>query len=224
MTKNRIVLAALLIFTLVAPLTSHANLQFNVSLNTTLLVGNPNGPFTMDFQLNDGSGINDANNTARLSNFSFGGGAASGSPTILGGVSGGVNSTVSLIDSSFLNFFDQTFNSGGTLSFDVVLTTNVDSGPTPDGFFFSLIDGAGNLVPTTGLLSTFLEVDLDSGSPAIQAFGGVGTYAGIGTPTITAIGGGPSPIPEPGTVWLLCLGLLGASFVARPPGLPIVRG
>lgn len=201
MNINRIASAAFFIAALIMPLTSHANLVFNVSLNTSPLIGNPNGPFTIDFQLNDGSGSNDANNSATLSNFSLGGGSLSGSAATSGGASGALSSIATLIDSSFLNSFDQKFNPGSKLSFDVSLTTHVDGGTTPDGFFFSLLDGAGNQIPTTGLLSSFLEVDLTSANPAIQVFGGVGTYAGIGSPLVT-------PVPIPATLPLFLSGML----------------
>lgn len=207
MNKNHIASAVFVGALLATPLTSHAALMFNVSLNTSALIGNANGPFTIDLQLNDGSGANVGNNTASLSNFLFGGGAASGSPTPLGGASGGLNSTVLLQDSSFLNLFDQTFNPGSVLSFDVLLSTNVDAGATPDGFFFSLLDGLGNQIPTTGLLSAFLEIDLNSGNPAIQTFSAGDPFAAVGAPVIAPLAV-PGTVPEPTTVSLVLMAAL----------------
>ena len=56
-----------------------ADIQYIVTLNTSPLVGHTAGPFAMNFQLNDGSGLGDANNTALLSGFVFGGGGGAGS-------------------------------------------------------------------------------------------------------------------------------------------------
>ena len=59
---------------------NHAQAQvvFHVSLDTSALTTLA-GPFSLDFQLNDGSGTGDANNTAILSHFTFGtGGSALG--------------------------------------------------------------------------------------------------------------------------------------------------
>ena len=53
-------------------------IDMNVSLGTSALIGHPAGPFSLDFQLLDGAGTNDGNNTATLSQFVFGGGAPSG--------------------------------------------------------------------------------------------------------------------------------------------------
>jgi hypothetical protein len=39
--------------------------------------------FTIDFQLNDGSGLGDANNTVTINNFVFGSGNASGSANLV---------------------------------------------------------------------------------------------------------------------------------------------
>src|SRR4030088_2636836 len=88
-----------------------AGLIYNVSMNTSPLIGEAAGPFSLGFQFNDGSGAGDANNTAILTNFLFGvGGSASGLPTVFGGATGDLSSGITLIDSSFLNAFAQSFN------------------------------------------------------------------------------------------------------------------
>ena len=43
---------------------------FSFSIDTSSLIANPNGPFTLDFQFIDGGGTGDGNNTITLSNFS----------------------------------------------------------------------------------------------------------------------------------------------------------
>src|SRR3984957_4720391 len=46
-----------------------------ISIDTASLEGNPNAPFTLDFQFIDGSGTGDANNTVTLTDFDLAGGS-----------------------------------------------------------------------------------------------------------------------------------------------------
>jgi hypothetical protein len=113
---------------------AHAGiLAGSASLDTSALVG----PFELVFVLTDGSGNGDANNTVTLSNFLFGGGSAgSVDPSLsFGGASGDLSSGVGLVDSAFLNIFASSFTPGSALSFDFSLTTNADTGGTPDRSF-----------------------------------------------------------------------------------------
>ena len=71
---------------------------YNVTLNTVPLVGHPAGPFYIELAFTDGGGVNDANNTVSLSNFNFGGGSALGSPLVLGGASGSLETGISIVD------------------------------------------------------------------------------------------------------------------------------
>jgi hypothetical protein len=150
--------------------TSRANLMFNVSLNTSPLIGNATGPFYIDFQLNDGSGIGDANNTVMINGFLFGGGNAVDSILIIGGAGGSLFSSVSITDSAFLNEFAQQFDPGSKLKFHVNLTTNVDAGLTPDAFSFAILDNTLAPLPTTGLGDALLLVNINSGNPRIETF------------------------------------------------------
>src|SRR5207245_11083515 len=85
-----------------------AGIVYNVSLNTSPLIGHAAGPFSLGFQFNDGIGTGDANNTAVLSAFQFGvGGSAAGVPTLFGGATGSLASGVTLTDSSFFYAFIQ---------------------------------------------------------------------------------------------------------------------
>src|SRR5437762_5566240 len=119
----------------------HANLIFNVSFNTSLLISNAKGPFYIDFELIDGGGTGDANNTVKITNFLFGGGGAVGSPLPpIGGANGDLSSFVSITDNSFLNEFTQQFDAGSIFNFRVNLTTNVDAGFAPDAFSFAILD------------------------------------------------------------------------------------
>ena len=53
-----------------------ATAVFNISLDTSPLIGHPAGPFSLYFQLNDGAAIGDGSNSAILSDFNFGVGEA----------------------------------------------------------------------------------------------------------------------------------------------------
>jgi len=141
-------------------------LTFQVELNTAPLTGNPAGPFSVDFQLIDGSGAGDDNNTASIGALSFGGGNPSGAPTLVGGASGDSISGVQITDTGFLNEFIQRFIAGTKLSFQIQLTTNPDVG-FPDGFTFAILDAGGNTIPTESLSFALVAVDLDLENPSI---------------------------------------------------------
>jgi len=175
-----------------------ASIEYFVDINTASLVGNASGPFSLDFQLNDGSGTGDGNNTATINNFAFGSGGATGTANLSGGASGNLSSAVSLTDTSAFNEFYQTFNTGSTLSFDVTLTLNSDSGPTPDSFAFVILDNTLSNIPTTGVGDSYLLVNLGP-TPSI-------TTGPSASPAVTV---SVTPVPEPGSVAFISLGLLG---------------
>ncbi len=142
---------------------AQAGQLYSVSLNTSPLIGNPAGPFYVEFQLNDGSGTGDGNNTVELSNFQFGGSSAVGNPTTLtGGTTGSLTTGVVITDSSFFNEFIQQFSPGGILSFDLYLIPNLDSGPTPDQFSFAILDNQHLELPTESFSIAFLTIDFTS--------------------------------------------------------------
>lgn len=150
----------------------HADTLVTVTVDTSQLVGHPAGPFYLAFQLTDGSGVGNNSTMAVLSNFQFSGGSPSGSPALTGGASGDIGSSVSLTDSTFLNFFSQQFTPGNALTFSLSLTGNVEAGSTPDHFAFSILDQTLKPIPTKGGLffDVFLAIDLDSTNPALQTF------------------------------------------------------
>ena len=195
-----------------------AGVIYDVSLNTTPLIGEAAGPFSLGFQLNDGSGAGDANNTAILSNFQFGiGGSASGSPSVFGGATGDLSSGITLIDSSFLNALAQSFNPGNSLSFRIQVSTNLDAGGTPDEFSFSILDSSGAQIPTNGFVDAFLLLDIDSSNPTLQTFSsdpsrppqGGGGGITLDAPQATLAS------PEPGTFILLASGISFCLFFRR---------
>lgn len=168
---------------------------FSVTIDTSGLLGNPAGPFTLDFQLNDGSGgPGDANNTVTINNFNFGGGGGPfGLVTTIGGASGSLpGGSVSITDTVFWNEFYQSFAIGSTLKFDVNLTTNLDPLPTPDQFVVYILDNALVPVQTTDPTvgrGAVIVVDVNSATPTVEQ------YALIA-----------SVIPEPSTIMLFGLG------------------
>ena len=105
--------------------TSYAG-SFHVEISTVDLGQSPanaNSPFYLNFQFNDGGVL--GNNSANITNFSFAGGSASGSPIYSGSV-GDLSSNVRFNNSSPFEEFFQSFTPGATISFDVSLTQNVD--------------------------------------------------------------------------------------------------
>ncbi len=181
-------------------------LSYNVSLNTSPLVGHAAAPFSLNFQFNDGQGTGDANNTVSLSNFTFGvGGSAVGVPTLVNGASGSLGSGITLTDSAFFNSFTQGFTPGSQLRFLLRFTNNLDSGGTPDEFSFAILDRSGFEIPTLNVANALLIIDIDSASPAVKTFGT--------DPSATPVGGGgainmgpaqvTATVPEPSSMTLL---------------------
>ncbi len=171
------------------------------------------GQWFLDFQFVDGDGLQ--NNTAILSNFNFGlGSGPAGTPTIMGGASGTVASSVTLTDSSFFSAFTQPIVTGGSLlSFMLTLSTNANTSGAPDRFAFSLLDASGIPVPTTGLADEFLGIDITS-PLAIMLSGSdqTRTTLNLVAPQVHA----PTSVPEPAALAFLGLGLcLSVRFWSR---------
>lgn len=185
-------------------------LSFQVNINTASLVGNPNAPYSLDFQLNQGAGA--VTNSVALSDFVFTAGSPTGSPTRIGGVTGDLSSSVFLTDTAnAFNEFFQGFSGGTTMiAFDVSMTTNVDP-TTPDAFVMAILDkGLGN-IPTTGLGDSLMLVNIDVSNPSlakVQTFTSTSPDAGV-TVTVTAT-------PEPGTLGMaLAAGLIALGWSVR---------
>ena len=120
---------------------------FQVSLNTTPLIGHPAEPFSIFFSLQDGSGTGDGNTTVTLSNFVFGGGGAPFEPASNGpGTSGDLTGSVTLTDSDPVSDdFSQEFTQGTQFNFQMNVAT---TGSDTDTFLFGIIDSSENLIPT----------------------------------------------------------------------------
>jgi hypothetical protein len=193
----RALIAAGLLY--LAATTCHADFIFTVTVDTAPLIGHPAGPFSLEFQLNDGSGTNDGNNTALLSDFDFHGGNPVGPPTLIGGASGDLGSNIVLADNDFLNEFFQEFTPGPLLTFTVDLSLNVDAGPQPDEFTFAILDCTLIEIPTLGPADSLVLVDV-TGNPVVQTFAGNPSRP-------TGCGGEPVFIPAP--------------TLDEPPSLPL---
>jgi hypothetical protein len=172
------------------------------TLDTSRLVGNSAGPFSLDFQFIKGSSSSGAGVT--LNNFNFNGGSLSGSPETVGDASGSFSSAVTLTDqTSFYNSFTQKFIPGSVLSFDYTITPGAQSS-VPDVFTFGLLDKSSSGIPTTGLSSAgadvFLAVTLNADGAVTKTF----TYDESRLP----VAGGIPPVPEPGSFALLLVGLV----------------
>jgi hypothetical protein len=144
---------------------------YNVTVNTSPLVGHPAAPFSIFFGFIDGTGLGNANNTATVAGFDFGGGSTLGAPVLLGGASGDLVNGVTITDSSFLNLFSETFTPGSTLRFTMSITS-ADNGDIPDRLTFFILDNFGNAIPTQSPTADFLAgIDLVSSGAAPESFG-----------------------------------------------------
>ena len=188
---------------------------YDVTFDTAPLVGHPAGPFHVYAEFVDGSGIGDANNTVTMSNTNFGGGSALGSPFIFGGAGGSLESGVSITDISFVNIFAEQFVPGTKLTFALTLTSNDDSGGTPDGLTIFLLDNSGVPLPTLAPGGDyFLTVALGSGGPAFSVYGSDPTRAPSAGDPISMSAPTVGQVPEPSTTCLLG-GVLAMAMILR---------
>ena len=184
--------------------------DYDVLVNTSSLVGNAAGPFSLDFQLNDGSGLGNNNNRVSIGNFSLANGSLSGAATLVGGASGSLLEGGFVIsDSSAFNSYTHAFTPGATLSFRISLTTTAEPGSTSDTFSFGLLDKTQANIPTTGPGDSLLSIELSNASPSPV----------IASSTSIPIAVTAVSVPEPSQVGLTLLGLIagGACLRRRRP-------
>ena len=196
-----------LLSALALPGAAQAQLNYSVWVDTSSLIGSADGPFSLDFQLNDGSAFGDGNNSAVLSDFQFGGGSATGSANLFGGATGDLGSSVTLDETAAFNEFYQTFTPGSWLSFKVSLTTQTEAGDTPDLFGFAILDGNTFNVPTESL-GTDMFVEITVGGQTVNASAFASLDHTIAAPVLT-------PVPEPATYGLWAGLALGVVVAAR---------
>ncbi len=197
---------SILALALLAASLAQADAVYTITMNTSALVGN--GPFALDLQLVDGTGLPQDlnNNTMTLSDFQFGpGGSPSGGGIATGGASGSLAAGVTLADSSFFNEYVENFTPGPLLSFTLDTTNVLDPSGVPDLFTLAILDSMGNELPTNGFADEFLDVTLAGGaSPLINAFGSApgATYL-VNAPIVQP----QSAVPEPSVLVPLTVGL-----------------
>jgi len=179
---------------------SNASL-YSITFDTSSISG---GTFSLVLDHFNGDGV--LNNSVTVSNFAFGGGSPSGSPTLSGGAAGDLTTIVTLSDTLFFNEFIQNFISGSVLSFDLEATSNF-SGGTPDSFTLALLDGTGNPISTSDPLGSdiLIALDMDSSS-SIQGFSSTNPDYPLPTPQISE---NIPAIPVPPAAFLFGSGLLG---------------
>ena len=189
--------------------TSKAALIYHVDINTAPLVGSSSAPFSLDFQLNDGSGTLAGVNTVTLVNFVFTGGNPTGSASLFGGAAGSLSSTVTLTDGTFFsNEFFQGFSAGTTkIGFDALLTTVVDPGLTPDAFSMAILDNNLFNIATNGTGDSLMLVNINSTSLSLSAVQKFTSTSGV---TVAA-----SPTPEPSSWLVMGSGLLALGWLVR---------
>jgi hypothetical protein len=215
------------LFAFAASTASATTVSYEVTIDTAPLIGHPAGPFSLDFQFTDGSGLGNANNTVTLSDFGFGGGSLIGTNMLTGGASGGMESILTLTDSSFFNEAQHRFIPGSSLTFRLTETGNVELGGTPDEFSATILDSSGAGLPSSAPNGGLLLSDINSPFPSVLSFSTSSTEApvaggppiSIAAPTVTSA---VSQVPEPPSFWLIAITLITlvpVSFLSKSPSL-----
>ncbi len=181
---------------------AQASVTYGISVDTSALTSlSAFSPFALDFQYNGG----ETGNTVTVSNLNYGiGGSFTNSPAassfgaVVGDLSTGniVLGNTSVNTYTFNEFF-QGFTPGNLLSFDVTFaSTTPTPNPTPDTFFFGILDKDLLSITTNGLGDTLGSISIGS-IVSFTANSGTGAYAGV-----------ISAVPEPSTnLGLLALGV-----------------
>lgn len=137
---------------------STPDFDYTVTLNVSSLSSNANGPFSLDLQLDQGSG--NVANTVKIYNFSTsgtGGGFSTGTVSYSNGTESGTigaGGIVTLNNTASDDELAATFAPGTqTISFNVDETPNAEvvgtGTPIPDQFNIAVLDGTTANIPTT---------------------------------------------------------------------------
>jgi len=167
-----------------------ANLDFRVDIDTSALVSAPNGPFYLDFQLNEGS--SSLANSVQLTDFTFDGGHATGTPSAWGQAGGTLGTSMWLKDDSADPFNEilQGFSSDTTgIHFEVSISQNL-AGVTPDAFTVAILDSETGLPQIgtdapDGVSLITLNIDANDTLGDVKAYSSTlpeGVLASVGTP------------------------------------------
>jgi S-layer homology domain len=125
-----------------------ANTPYTVVFDTSQLMGHPAGPFFVYVTLTDASGTGDGNNSAVLNDFTYSGGSPLGNRVSMGGVTGSLETGVTMRDTSPFSFFAEQFIAGTQLSFSLTLSNVTDANGKADRLQFYFLDNAGAPLPT----------------------------------------------------------------------------
>ncbi len=220
--RNILALAASAIALLCAPALRAQVLTFNVDISTAgLSADSANAPLFLDFNLHYGNSALSSNNVV-LSNFTFTGGSAIGSPVLTGSATGSTASSVTLTASSAnpnADFYQQ-FSAGVT---DIKFTAKVtESGPhvgAPTEFTTAIFDSSlgspAQLYTTAPDTMSLLILDLN----ASNTIANVQTYSAFASADgNTSLAGvqALAAIPEPSTTAAMCGGVaMMFAFCAR---------
>ena len=195
--------------------TAHAEpIWYFVSIDTGIL-GNLNGEFQFEAQLNDGSASQLGNNQLLLSNFDFGGGSAGSATSTVNGASGSMAGAVTLSDLEPFNVFRQSFTPGRALTF-ILRFTNLPNDPGPDMDLLQIALLRDDSYLRTGdPFGASLLID-QVGVDPMQAFAGVGDLEG-------GLAAQFSEAPEPRIEWLAAGGLLGLMAFRHKSRARVIR-
>ncbi len=201
-----------------------ANLNFRVDIDTASLAGAANGPFFLDFQLNEGSGS--LTNAVTLSDFVFDGGSATGTASTWGNASGSLSNNIWLSDdpTSPFNEIFQGFSAGTTgIHFEASITQQIP-GATPDGFFVSILDSENNFpqIDTDAPDGVSLVALNINSSNTISDLGAYSSTSPLGV--VASVG---TPVPEASTMGMVfggfALGLAGLRRFGRRSRVSVVE-
>jgi hypothetical protein len=223
--NNKFALVASAIALITVPARATQTLVFDVNIDTAgLSSAFADAPFDLDFQLLYGNSSL-ASNTATLSNFVFTGGAATGSPVLIGSATGDLSSTVTLTASSTntdSEFYQSFLPTVSDISF---LATVTEKGPdigTPTEFTASILDNSlgfpAQIFTTAPDTESLIVLDLNSSNTIddVHSYAGVSS-ADASTPLVGVV----TSVPDRGTTAVFLAGAaLALACFGRCFGVP----